>query len=212
MRYRSITAALALEIRHGDRHRGCDAARRDHVCPDAAALVLRRVRSVEGRSTAPEGDARRPPDDALGNRMARDESAARLDQYHIAVRAESRLDRFTLAQPLDSDPGTKWAYNSGGGELMAEVIRSASHRAPRRPRRPGERQLTRLRVPVVALRSARHGHLGRQRVRRAVSHRRPATPHRRGREQLERLWCAGDRDSQSADRRRARRGACPEVR
>lgn len=34
--------------------------------------------------------------------------------------------RFTFAQPMDADPGTKWVYNSGGSQLMAEVIRSAT--------------------------------------------------------------------------------------
>jgi CubicO group peptidase (beta-lactamase class C family) len=36
--------------------------------------------------------------------------------------------RFTLAQPMDAEPGTKWAYNSGGSQLMSEVIRHATGR------------------------------------------------------------------------------------
>jgi CubicO group peptidase (beta-lactamase class C family) len=31
---------------------------------------------------------------------------------------------FTLGQPMDAEPGTKWAYNSGGSHLMAAVVRS----------------------------------------------------------------------------------------
>ena len=51
-----------------------------------------------------------------------------LDSTNTTLQLEQSPDwiRFTLAQPLDSDPGTKWAYNSGGSELMAEVIRSAT--------------------------------------------------------------------------------------
>ena len=51
-----------------------------------------------------------------------------LDSTNTTFQLEQSRDwiRFTLAQPLDSDPGTKWAYNSGGSELMAEVIRSAT--------------------------------------------------------------------------------------
>ena len=33
---------------------------------------------------------------------------------------------FTLSQPMDADPGTKWAYNSGGSHLMAGIVRSAT--------------------------------------------------------------------------------------
>jgi len=36
--------------------------------------------------------------------------------------------QFTLDQPMDSDPGTKWAYNSGGSHLMAGIIRTATGR------------------------------------------------------------------------------------
>lgn len=33
---------------------------------------------------------------------------------------------FTLAQPADSDPGVKWAYNSGGSHLMSAIILQAT--------------------------------------------------------------------------------------
>jgi len=33
---------------------------------------------------------------------------------------------FTLAQPMDAEPGTKWAYNSGGSHLMAGIVRAAT--------------------------------------------------------------------------------------
>ena len=51
-----------------------------------------------------------------------------LDSTNTTLQLEQSPDwiRFTLAQPLDSDPGTKWVYNSGGSALMAEVIRSAT--------------------------------------------------------------------------------------
>jgi CubicO group peptidase (beta-lactamase class C family) len=33
---------------------------------------------------------------------------------------------FTLAQPMDAEPGTKWAYNSGGSHLLAAIVQSRS--------------------------------------------------------------------------------------
>jgi beta-lactamase family protein len=35
---------------------------------------------------------------------------------------------FTLSQPMDADPGAKWAYNSGGSHLMSGIIKSATGR------------------------------------------------------------------------------------
>ena len=35
---------------------------------------------------------------------------------------------FTLSQPMDADPGTKWVYNSGGSHLMSGIIRAATGR------------------------------------------------------------------------------------
>jgi CubicO group peptidase (beta-lactamase class C family) len=51
-----------------------------------------------------------------------------LDETNTTLLLERSPDwiRFTLAQPLDSDPGTKWVYNSGGSALMAEVIRAST--------------------------------------------------------------------------------------
>ncbi len=34
--------------------------------------------------------------------------------------------QFTLDQPMDSAPGTRWAYNSGGSHLMSAVVRAAT--------------------------------------------------------------------------------------
>jgi hypothetical protein len=34
--------------------------------------------------------------------------------------------QFTLDQPMDADPGTKWVYNSGGSHLMSGIIRQAT--------------------------------------------------------------------------------------
>jgi CubicO group peptidase (beta-lactamase class C family) len=51
-----------------------------------------------------------------------------LDETNTTLQLEQSPDwiRFTLAQPMDSDPGAKWVYNSGGSMLMAEVVRSAT--------------------------------------------------------------------------------------
>jgi hypothetical protein len=51
-----------------------------------------------------------------------------LDETNTTLQLERSTDwiRFTLAQPMDAEPGTKWAYNSGGSQLMAEVIRQAT--------------------------------------------------------------------------------------
>ncbi len=51
-----------------------------------------------------------------------------LDGTNTTVQLEGAPDwiRFTLSQPMDATPGTKWTYNSGGSALMAEVIRGAT--------------------------------------------------------------------------------------
>jgi len=51
-----------------------------------------------------------------------------LDSTNTTLLLEASPDwmRFTLSQPMDAEPGTKWVYNSGGSALMAEVIRSAT--------------------------------------------------------------------------------------
>ena len=51
-----------------------------------------------------------------------------LDSTNTTLQLEHSKDwiQFTLDQPMDSDPGTKWVYNSGGSALMAEVIRSST--------------------------------------------------------------------------------------
>ncbi len=36
--------------------------------------------------------------------------------------------QFTLDQPMDADPGTKWVYNSGGSHLMSGIIKKATGR------------------------------------------------------------------------------------
>lgn len=35
---------------------------------------------------------------------------------------------FTLGQPMDAEPGTKWTYNSGGSHLLSGVVRQATGR------------------------------------------------------------------------------------
>src|SRR5690606_35918749 len=51
-----------------------------------------------------------------------------LDSTNTTLQLEHSRDwiRFTLGQPMDAAPGTKWAYNSGGSMLMSEIIRSAT--------------------------------------------------------------------------------------
>jgi CubicO group peptidase (beta-lactamase class C family) len=51
-----------------------------------------------------------------------------LDSTNTTVQLEASKDwiAFTLAQPMDADPGTKWAYNSGGSMLLSGIIRSAT--------------------------------------------------------------------------------------
>ena len=56
------------------------------------------------------------------------ESDRPLDETNTTLQLERSADwiRFTLAQPMDSEPGTKWAYNSGGSALMAEIVRKST--------------------------------------------------------------------------------------
>ncbi|NNF03817.1 MAG: serine hydrolase [Rhodothermales bacterium] len=51
-----------------------------------------------------------------------------LDETNTTLQLERSEDwiRFTLDQPMDAAPGTKWVYNSGGSHLMSGVIRGAT--------------------------------------------------------------------------------------
>jgi CubicO group peptidase (beta-lactamase class C family) len=53
-----------------------------------------------------------------------------LDDTNTTVQLERSQDwiAFTLTQPMDAEPGTRWAYNSGGSHLMSGVIRTATGR------------------------------------------------------------------------------------
>jgi len=53
-----------------------------------------------------------------------------LDETNKTVQLEWSKDwiAFTLAQPMDAAPGTKWVYNSGGSQLMSGIIKSATGR------------------------------------------------------------------------------------
>jgi len=53
-----------------------------------------------------------------------------LDETNTTVQLERSRDwiQFTLDQPMDAAPGTKWAYNSGGSQLLSGVIRHATGR------------------------------------------------------------------------------------
>lgn len=51
-----------------------------------------------------------------------------LNETNTTLQLERSRDwmAFTLSQPMDAEPGVKWAYNSGGSALMAEIIRKAT--------------------------------------------------------------------------------------
>lgn len=53
-----------------------------------------------------------------------------LDETNTTIQLERSADwiAFTLKQPMDANPGEKWAYNSGGSMLMSHVIRRATGR------------------------------------------------------------------------------------
>lgn len=53
-----------------------------------------------------------------------------LDDTNTTLRLERSPNwvEFTLAQPADSDPGEKWAYNSGASHLMSAIILEATGR------------------------------------------------------------------------------------
>jgi len=53
-----------------------------------------------------------------------------LDETNTTVQLEWSKDwiQFTLNQPMDADPGTKWVYNSGGSQLLSGIIRAATGR------------------------------------------------------------------------------------
>jgi CubicO group peptidase (beta-lactamase class C family) len=53
-----------------------------------------------------------------------------LDETNTTYQLEVSRDwiAFTLSQPMDADPGTKWAYNSGGSQLMSGIIKTATGR------------------------------------------------------------------------------------
>jgi CubicO group peptidase (beta-lactamase class C family) len=51
-----------------------------------------------------------------------------LDETNTTIQLEGSEDwiQFTLNQPMDSAPGEKWTYNSGGSHLMSGVIKQAT--------------------------------------------------------------------------------------
>ena len=52
------------------------------------------------------------------------------DDTNTTIQLERSRDwiQFTLDQPMDAAPGTKWAYNSGGSQLLSGIIRHATGR------------------------------------------------------------------------------------
>ncbi|HSC29860.1 MAG TPA: serine hydrolase [Vicinamibacterales bacterium] len=53
-----------------------------------------------------------------------------LDDTNTTVQLEKSRDwiAFTLAQPMDAAPGTKWVYNSGGSMLLSGIVKAATGR------------------------------------------------------------------------------------
>jgi CubicO group peptidase (beta-lactamase class C family) len=53
-----------------------------------------------------------------------------MDETNTTIQLERSKDwiQFTLDQPMDAAPGTKWSYNSGGSQLLSGVIRTATGR------------------------------------------------------------------------------------
>lgn len=51
-----------------------------------------------------------------------------MDDTNTTILLERSADwvAFTLTQPMDAAPGEKWAYNSGGSQLMSAVLRAAT--------------------------------------------------------------------------------------
>ena len=58
------------------------------------------------------------------------ESDRPLDDTNTTVQLEKSKDwiQFTLEQPMDAAPGTKWSYNSGGSQLMSAIVHYATSR------------------------------------------------------------------------------------
>lgn len=58
------------------------------------------------------------------------ESDRPLDETNTTYQLEKSEDwiQFTLDQPMDAAPGTKWTYNSGGSQLLSGIIRTATGR------------------------------------------------------------------------------------
>jgi hypothetical protein len=54
-----------------------------------------------------------------------------LDDTNTTLQLEKSENwvQFTLSQPADADPGTKWAYNSGASHLMSAIIEQATGRS-----------------------------------------------------------------------------------
>lgn len=53
-----------------------------------------------------------------------------MDDTNTTIQLERSDDwvQYTLDQPMDAAPGEKWAYNSGGSQLMSAIIRDATGR------------------------------------------------------------------------------------
>jgi CubicO group peptidase (beta-lactamase class C family) len=56
------------------------------------------------------------------------ESDRPLDSTNTTIQLEASRDwtAYTLAQPMDAAPGTKWVYNSGTSALMAAILKQAT--------------------------------------------------------------------------------------
>ncbi len=58
------------------------------------------------------------------------ESDRPLDETNTTMQLERSNDwiQFTLNQPMDASPGTKWVYNSGGSQLLSGIVKTTTGR------------------------------------------------------------------------------------
>ena len=83
-------------------------------------------------------------DDAVGDRVARAGPAARRHQHDVSWRRAATGSSSRSISRWMRTPGTKWAYNSGGSQLLSGIIRHATGQLHRRLR------------PRAPVRAARH--------------------------------------------------------
>ena len=107
--------------------------------PNPQPQILNPQSQIPNPQSSIPNNTRQPPDPRLRRATVRDVLTMRsgiewheqdrpLDDTNTTVQLEKSRDwiAFTLAQPMDSEPGTKWAYNSGGSMLLSGIIKAAT--------------------------------------------------------------------------------------